>query len=321
MRANSMTLAAVLAVFPVGEAWACGAGFCLADSGWDAQGGNTRPGLTLGLRYEYLKSDQLRTGTRNLPNFTAATAAVGDEITTTNQNFVLSAGYTYDEHWQVDVETPVLKRYHQHGSATPGAPDTWDFTTLGDVKVLGSYRPGETPGGFGLRLGVKLPTGKINQMATDGVTPAERMFQPGTGTTDGILGLFYNSTPADGSLRWFVNGMVQQPLNSSGDNGAGMGSYKPGGSATLATGLAYPFSHELAATLQANLHVGGREGGMAGVPANTGGKTLAVSPGLSFAATPDTRLYAMLQLPVYQSVNGVQLTSRVAATLGIVQRY
>lgn len=323
MKTKHTTLAlAMVVALSSGEALACGAGFCLADTGWDAQGSSVREGFTVGLRYEYIKSDQLRSGTSKLPNFTAATAAAGDEITTTNQNYVANLGYTFNAQWQAEIEAPMLKRYHQHGGQVLGTPDTWDFTTLGDVKLLASYRlGGELPNGFSVRFGVKLPTGKINQTATDGVTPAERMFQPGTGTTDAILGLSYNSMPADGSLRWFASATVQQPLNTSGDNGTGTGSYKPGNSFAVATGLAYPVSHEVALTVQANLHIAGSEGGLAGVPANTGGQTLAISPGISIAAAPDTRLYALLQVPVYQYVNGTQLTSNLGATLGVTQRF
>lgn len=313
---------AAVSVLAAGDAAACGAGFCLADSGWDAQGGNVREGLALGVRYEYLKSNQLRSGTGKLTNFTAATAAAGDEITTTNQNYMVDLSYTFDQQWQAEIELPFLKRYHQHGSATPGAPDTWDFTTLGDAKLLASYRfGGATPNGFGVRFGVKLATGRTNQMATDGVTLAERMFQPGTGTTDGILGVFYNSSPADGAVRWFVSGTVQQPLNTSGDNGGGGGSYKPGNSLALDAGAAYPLGHSVALTVQTNYHNTGREGGLAGVPANTGGEMLAVTPGLSFSVSPDTRLYAALQLPVYQKVNGTQLTSNMGFSMGFNQRF
>ncbi|WP_035382758.1 hypothetical protein [Ferriphaselus sp. R-1] len=323
MNTKHTTLALALsAALASGQALACGAGFCLADTGWDAQGSNVREGFTFGLRYEYIKSDQLRSGTGKLPNFTVATAAAGDEITTTNQNFVANLGYTFSPQWQAEIEAPMLKRYHQHGSATPGAPDTWDFTTLGDVKLLASYRlGGESPNGFTVRVGVKLPTGKTNQMAVDGLTAAERMFQPGTGTTDGILGLSYNSSPPDGGLRWFASATAQQALNTAGDNGTATGSYKPGYSVALATGLAYPLTHEVALTAQANLHISGSEGGQAGVPANTGGQTLALSPGISIAAAPDTRIYALLQVPVYQNVTGTQLTSNLGATLGITQRF
>ncbi|MEI7455374.1 MAG: hypothetical protein WCK93_01500 [Nitrosomonadales bacterium] len=311
---------ALFSILVTSDAIACGAGFCLADTGWDAQGSNVREGLSLGLRYEYIKSNQLRSGTAKAANVTAATALPGDEITTTNQNYVMNAGYTFNSNWQADIEVPMLSRYHQHGSGTAGLPSTWDFTTLGDVKLMASYR-NESLNGFSIRFGLKLPTGKTSQLATDGATFAERMFQPGTGTTDGILGISYNSAPADGSLRWFASGTWQEPLNTSGDNGSGTGSYKPGNSIALATGIAYPVSHQVALTAQANLHISGSESGQAGVPANTGGKTLALSPGVSFSVTPDTRIYALLQVPVYQNVTGLQLTSNLGATIGINQRF
>ena len=46
-------------------------------------------------------------------------------------------------------------------------------------------------GAFGLQFGIKLPTGKFD-VANDEGEVAERSLQPGSGTTDAILGAFYN---------------------------------------------------------------------------------------------------------------------------------
>jgi hypothetical protein len=299
-----------------GQAMACGAGFCLADAGWDAAGGNTREGMTLGLRYEFLPSKQLRSGSRNVPNNTAATALAGDEITTTNRNYVANASYIFNPQWQGEVEIPLLQRDHQHGSATLGSPDVWNFSALGDVKVLSSYRLA-TDSPFSLRIGAKLPTGSITQTATDGVTPAERMFQPGTGSLDSLLGVTYQSAH-EGNLRWFASGLWQQPLTS---RTASTGSYQAGKQLALNAGMVYPLNHTVAFTAQANLHLAGRERGTAGNAANTGGTTLAISPGINLALTPDLHLQATLQVPVYQYVNGVQLTSKLGMSVGVSQRF
>ncbi len=52
-----------------------------------------------------------------------------------------------------------------------------------------------------------------------------------------------------------------------------------------------------------------------------GGASVWIGPGASFAATRDVRLYGFLQLPVAQYVNGVQLTARKAAVIGVSARF
>jgi hypothetical protein len=53
----------------------------------------------------------------------------------------------------------------------------------------------------------------------------------------------------------------------------------------------------------------------------SGGKTISLTPGVSFALKAGTNLYALLQLPIYQSVNGEQLTASKSFTFGINHRY
>lgn len=316
--AASLALASVVWA---GNAVACGAGFCLGDTGWDAQGGNTREGWTLGLRYEYIHNNRPLSGSTKVAPITAAAPQQG-EITTTNRNYLVDLGYTFDSHWQVELEVPLMQRYHQHYDAALNLL-TWNYQTLGDIKLLTSYRfadAGEP--GFGVRAGIKLPTGSISQLATDGVTLAERMFQPGTGSTDLILGAFYSHDSHDSDLHWFASGHLQQPLTTrNGGPGGADQTYRPGNTLALGAGLTYPLMEKLRLTVQGNWHQTGRESGTAGDPVNTGGRTLAVSPGFSFAAAPDTQLYASLQLPVYQYLNGTQLSNTLGVMVGANQRF
>ena len=52
-------------------------------------------------------------------------------------------------------------------------------------------------------------------------------------------------------------------------------------------------------------------------PEDSGGRFVTVAPGVSFAITPTVHAYAYVQLPIYQYVNGVQLTSDWSATGGV----
>jgi hypothetical protein len=46
-----------------------------------------------------------------------------------------------------------------------------------------------------------------------------------------------------------------------------------------------------------------------------------LSPGIAFGLTNDTQLYAFYQRPLYQRVNGVQLSTKDAFALGISTRF
>ncbi len=50
-------------------------------------------------------------------------------------------------------------------------------------------------------------------------------------------------------------------------------------------------------------------------------KIVSLTPGLSYAVTPRSNVYALLQLPLYQSVNGEQLTASKSLTVGINHRF
>ena len=74
------------------------------------------------------------------------------------------------------------------------------------------------------------------------------------------------------------------------------------------------------ATLDYALHKS-RDKGSDAEPADSGGKFLFVSPGLSFVLNKSAPIYGFAQLPLYQYVNGVQLTAGWAAVIGVSMRF
>ena len=64
-----------------------------------------------------------------------------------------------------------------------------------------------------------------------------------------------------------------------------------------------------------------RDSGAQAEPEDTGGGFLFVSPGISYALTKTTQVYAFVQKPLYQYVNGVQLTADWSALVGISTRF
>src|SRR5258708_22516499 len=100
----------------------------------------------------------------------------------------------------MNLVLPMVKRHPFHianddmGNQTP---ETWDFTKLGDVRVLARYRLGTFESSdhrlrtAGVNFGLKLPTGRYDVRNADGER-AERTPQPGTRTTDALLGAHFS---------------------------------------------------------------------------------------------------------------------------------
>jgi hypothetical protein len=209
---------------------------------------------------------------------------------------------------------------HIHNHQGGQLPEAWDFRAAGDLRVLARYRLSATEtrdpptaGAAGFHFGLKLPTGRFNVRNGDGEL-AERSLQPGTGTTDALLGAFMTRNLPLKDLSWFAQGIVQVPLNAREG-------YRPGQRVTLDAGLRYDATDRWSWMLQVNTVLRGRDSGVEAEPPDTGGKAVWIAPGASYAATSDIRLYGFLQLPVFQYVNGVQITAHKAVVLGVNARF
>src|SRR6267378_4487921 len=143
---------------------------------------------------------------------------------------------------------------------------------------------------------------------------AARTLQPGTGTTDALAGVYYTRILPARNLSWFGQAMLQLPLNYHQD-------YRPGKRLSLDAGLRYGVGDNLGLMLQANMLFRSHDRGEQAEPDDTGGRSVFISPGVSYALTKSVQVYGFLQLPVYQYVNGVQLTARHAVTAGITMRF
>jgi hypothetical protein len=319
---NSLRAAAAASLYVMcAHAFAsCGAAFCAVNTSWDLHTGLAAKGGRFDLRYEYIDQDQPRSGSRKV--------GVGqlprhhDEVYTSNRNWIGSFDYVFDADWSLSVAAPIVDRDHQHIHNHRGQKllESWDFSGLGDVRALGRYRLSasesretQEAGAVGLIFGLKLPTGAFDVRNGDGAL-AERTLQPGTGTTDAVLGAYMVRTLPLKDLSWFAQAELQLPLNPRDG-------YKPGQRLAIDAGLRYDLSGEVSLLLQGNLLLRGKDSGVNAEPADSGGHALFLSPGASYAATRDVHLYGFLQLPLYQYVNGVQLTVSKAAMLGVSARF
>ena len=292
----------------------------MVDTQWSMQGVTASAGTRLDLRYEYINQERLQSG--------RSRAGVGeiprdhDEVSTLNRNFVGTLDHSFDANWGVSVTLPVVNREHHHvqnnddGTQTP---ESWKFTELGDVRMLGRYQLTPTESAehtlwqWGLYFGAKLPTGSHNVKNEEGEL-AERTLQPGSGTTDALFGAFTRRALPLKDTSWFAQALVQFPLNTRDD-------YKPGRRLSIDTGLRHETSERLALLLQANALFRARDSGAQAEPEDSGGRSLFVSSGVSYALTKDIQAYGFVQLPLYQYVNGVQLVASHAVVLGLGVRF
>jgi hypothetical protein len=279
-----------------------------------AQGtGEPHVGWSADLRLEALTQNRLRSGTSNID----ATQVSGEEAIerhTKNLNLVTTLGYGFDENWSLSVRVPIVRRDHLHDlvdeqTGLPSTPEQWRFTRLGDVQVLARRQSAAADGAVSYAWfgGLKLPTGSIRVSNSDG-SRAERALQPGSGTTDLLVGVA--GRVAMGMSDALIGQVsVAQALNQRED-------FKPGRRVELSAGWSHAFSHSVGAVLQFNLRRRARDSGAQAEPDNSGSTTLDLSPGITLGVGPVSTLYAYVQLPLYQKVNGIQLVPRSALALG-----
>ena len=296
----------------------CGTAFCMVNTNWNVQGVWTEPGLRLDLRFEYIDQDQPRSGRERV--------GVGeipqhhDEIRTINRNWLATLDYTFNEAWGVSATLPVIDRNHSHIHNHGGAQllDQWSFTEAGDVRVLGRRQwraesaEAQRLDFFGATFGLKLPTGKDDVRNPEGLL-AERTLQPGSGTTDLLVGGYFRRVLSSGSS-WFADALIQAPFDEHEN-------FKPGVRTSLDLGYRWETAERLGLMLQVNLLHRDRDSGTEAEPDNSGGRFVYVSPGLSYVLLERLQAYAFLQLPLYQHVNGVQLTADWALVTGLSVRF
>lgn len=297
----------------------CGANVCSARTGWGVQSVNDwrEQGTLLDLRLEYIDQSRRRSGSHAAPSG----GQHHEEQYTLNRNALISFDHGFAPGWGVSATLPVLSRTHEHIHYHRGERliERWDYTRPGDARLLlRHHRAVETDhdndsAAHAFNAGLKLPTGTYQLTNADGDT-AERSLQPGTGTTDLLVGGYYGRGFSEYGIDVFAQAGLQYAIGERRG-------YRPGDRWTLDFGARYAIGHRIEAFAQLNLLWQRRDTGAEAEPASTGGEFFYFNPGISYSLTRTSQLYALLQLPLYQRVNGVQLTAEHAMVAGFGKRF
>jgi hypothetical protein len=216
--------------------------------------------------------------------------------------------------WGLQLEVPYDTRtFRTTGGASGNDGVNLNWSSLGDIRIEGIYTGWSHDLSTGLTLGVKLPTG--NYTHQDAFGDIDRDSEIGTGSTDALLGAFHRGDLTGGNRWiWFVQAEADLPF-------ATRDQYRPGAEIDTAAGL-YFNGWALGGTTVtpvAQFKASERAsdaGSNAANPVASGFARVLAAPGLEFDLHP-LRIYADVELPVWQHFTGNQLAAAVLTKVSV----
>ncbi len=311
------------------SAWACATCGCSLSSD-AANGYSVTSGWRVNLQYDYINQNQLRSGADTAsPTQVVNKPTTGElENQTLNRYLTLGVSYSPNANWNINLQIPYVIRSHSTYGNPPqpfGPADvsssnlsSSNSSSVGDVKIIGSYQGFLPMHNLGVQLGLKLPTGRygndvVFSSGPNAGSPLDTSLQPGTGSTDLIVGAYYYQAL---NQDWdaFVNGSfqaaVRKKLDQPGNN------YRPGNLTSLSLGVRYEANPQWVPQLQVNLSHKSSDQGARADTLDTAGTVAYLSPGITVSVVKGLQLYGFVQIPVYSRLDGYQLFPRWTTTVG-----
>lgn len=294
-------------------ALACSSCGCTLNSDWATQGLAAGKGWRFDLRQDYFNQSDLRSGADSVdPARIALPSEREVQQSTINRNTTVGVEYSPNANWGIGATLPYFDRPH----ATIGEGDT-DVSTshsrgIGDLRVVAHYAGFSPDHASGLQFGVKLPTGRIDDTFRSGPQAGQivdRGLQPGTGSTDLLIGAYHFGTLAT-NWDYFAQGLLQLPFTSQDH-------FRPGNGVNLSIGTRYLASTFFVPQLQLNVRAEKRESGANADVANSGATLAYLSPGFTLNFSRRFAGFVFVQAPIWQHVNGLQLEPRYSISAGL----
>jgi hypothetical protein len=308
----------LLSVAPL-TSWACATCGCTLNSD-AALGYFAEPGFRLSFEYDYIHQDQLRSGRRAISSVPEGAELERDTL---NRYLTLGLDYSPTADWNIDLRVPYVIRTHSTYGAydsTQPLPPVSDSrsSSLGDMKWIASYQGLLPEHNFGVQLGLKLPTGqygtdvKFRSGPAAGL-PLDASLQPGTGSTDIIVGAYYYRAVGH-NFDAFANVQYQSAVTSKQSQPGN--DFRPGNSTAVTVGVRYEEDPHWVPQLQMNLlHKNVDRGALADIT-DTAGDVAYLSPGLTARVVGGLYVFGFAQIPVYSNLVGNQLFPRYTFSIG-----
>ena len=284
-------LAALTLFFP-GLSLACACGCGIFDVGTSAMYASHAGGMVF-LEYDYLDQSHNWSGTSSAPADNNADKAIRSRFMT------VGGQYQFNRSWGLTVEVPYWHRYFQ--TTDEGTGEWVDFShgAVGDIRIKGTYTAFSADMSTGLTFGLKLANGDTGYPGFDADT------QIGSGSTDLLLGGYHlGRLSADNRWTYYLQGQLDVPISHKLN-------YRPGAEGVAVAGLYFEgwSTHsalKFSPVGQLRLVYRRPDGGVDGLPQETGYSRVLISPGVE-VAKGKVRVYADLAVPLYTNARDNQL--------------
>lgn len=289
--------------------------------------------LSLQLNYSFTRMDKLKQGTsaKSLDDASVSTSYASLPVTMDMIKYTFTAGYGFSPRFNGFVSLPYL-RNTMDMTMSAGAGMGWMDMTMepvskpGDATIMGLYQmytdremgPNKA---LTAGIGVKTATGSSTE-TTSSEKYVHAHMQPGTGSWDPLVSLLYTQM-ADPFL---MQADMTHQFSTRNRQG-----YEFGDSTAVNLGATYAVAPEFNVSAgMTYLHVGranDRDGNytnrnsLMDDPANTGGDSLWLSPGIQAIPVKNAMVDMKVQFPVWEDVNGIQLVTRYRLVIGMAYRF
>ena len=297
MKKQILKISYLVAAFTPGAAFACACGCGVFEVGTSSMFPSGEGGMAW-LEYDYQNQNYNWSGASSAPAANNGDKQIETHFTT------VGLQYMFNRSWGVEGEVPIWNRtFKTDLNFGAGAPDivSRNWTGLGDIRLKGIYTGFSEDLSSGLTFGVKLPTGSNHRNAD--VVDSDT--QLGTGSTDLLLGGFHRGNLSGANWKWFAQAQLDLPVLTRDQ-------YRPGLEADAAAGIYYEGISlgrvQISPVAQVIGSWRGRDNGANAAPDDSGYERVLLSPGIEFHLHP-VKLYADVEIPVYDRVNGNQLVA------------
>ncbi len=195
---------------------------------------------------------------------------------------------------------------------------------LGDIALLGRYTflKQENPGTANIVAGVfgiKFPTGRTNMKTTDNADYLDSHLQPGTGSTDCLLGLSFSRSLKRSSLSANLLGTITS-RGKFGDTSHEFGNslnYDMTGKYRVYPEAFSPEKPQIFFAMGINGEAREREKIAGDIDPDSGGNTIYLAPGVQVSLAPHWVFELSYQRAIYHRLNGVQLAETYKTVGGV----